>query len=103
MKFSAFVMAIMVLVMSVMPCADDANAMIKVKTEFKQATHQQDNPQSKVCSPFCQCSCCTGFEISHFPSLLPVVTATVNKQIISFLPSEIIDITLPVWQPPQLV
>jgi hypothetical protein len=103
MKFLAFIMAILVLVMSVMPCADDANAMCKAKTEFKEASHQQDNPTSKVCSPFCQCSCCFGFTISHFPSSFTVITATVNKQISSFLPSEVIDITLPVWQPPQLV
>jgi len=96
-------MAVMVLAMSVMPCADDVNAMSKEKTEFKQATHQQDNPISKVCSPFCQCSSCVGFTISHSPSLFPVITPTVNKQISSFLPSEVIDITLPVWQPPQLV
>ena len=103
MKVLAFIMAVMVLVMSVMPCADDANAMCKVKTEFKQASHQQDNPISKVCSPFCQCSCCVGFTISHFPSSYPVILFTANKQISSFLPSEVIDITLPVWQPPQLV
>lgn len=103
MKFLAFIMAIMVLVMSVMPCADDATAMCKAKTEFKEASHQQGNPTSKVCSPFCQCSCCFGFTISHFPSSIPVISGTVNKQISSFLPSEVIDITLPVWQPPQLV
>lgn len=94
-------MAILVLAMSLMPCADDANAMIKVKTEFKQASHQQDNPISKVCSPFCKCSCCVGFTISHLPSSFPVITATVNKQIISFPPSEVIDITLHVCQCPN--
>ena len=96
-------MAVIVLVMSVMPCTDDVNAMCKVKTEFKKATHQQDNPISKVCSPFYRCSSCVGFTISHFPSSSLEITATVNKQINSFLPSEVIDITLPVWQPPQLV
>ncbi|MDE3185061.1 MAG: hypothetical protein KGM16_16745 [Bacteroidota bacterium] len=96
-------MAVIVLAMSVMPCADDANAMIKVKTEFKQASHQQDNPKNDACSPFCQCSCCVGFTISHFPSSFPLISFTVKKQISSFLPSEVIDITLPVWQPPQLV
>ena len=93
----------MVLAMSVMPGTNDDTAMSKVKTEFKKASHHQDNPKSDICSPFCQCACCAGFTISHFPSSFPVVSFTVNKQISSFLPSEVIDITLPVWQPPQLV
>ncbi len=103
MKFLAFIMAVIVLAMSVMPCADGTTAMCKIKTEFKKASHQQDNPNSNVCSPFCQCSCCVGFTISHFPSSFTSIAVTVNKQISSFVPSEVIDIPLPVWQPPQLV
>jgi hypothetical protein len=103
MKFLAFIMAILVLAMSVMPCADSANAISKAKTEFKKASHQCGNSKSDICSPFCQCACCAGFTIIYRNSLFTAISFAVNKQISSFLPSEVIDITLPVWQPPQLV
>jgi hypothetical protein len=104
MKFLAFIMAILVLALSVMPCAD-TNAMIDnhAKTELTQASPQQHNQSSDVCSPFCHCACCAGFTITHFTSSFTVIPVPVNKQLNSFLPSEVIDITLPVWQPPQLV
>ena len=104
MKFLAFIMAILVLALSVMPCAD-TNAMIgsHAKTELTQASPQQHNQSSDVCSPFCHCSCCAGFTITHFTSSFTIIPVPVNKQLNSFLPSEVIDITLPVWQPPQLV
>ena len=35
MKIFAFIMAVIVLAMSVMPCADGATAMSKTKTELK--------------------------------------------------------------------
>lgn len=104
MKFFAFILAILVLVVSIMPCADGAIAMNKseIKTEISKAIHQHDVPNHDICSPFCQCARCAGFTITHFPSSF-VIPVTVNKQISSFLPSEIIDITLPILQPPQLV
>ncbi len=47
MKLFTFLMAIMVLTLSVMPCADDANAMdnSKAKTELTKSTHRQDSPK----------------------------------------------------------
>jgi hypothetical protein len=104
MKFLAFIMASLVLVMSVMPCAD-TNAMNNshVKTELSKASHQHHNQSSDACSPFCHCACCAGVTINHFFSSFTVIPLPVNKQESSFLPSDIIDITLPVWQPPQLV
>ena len=48
MKIFAFLMAITVLALSVVPCADDADAMdnSKAKTELTKSTHQTDSPQS---------------------------------------------------------
>ena len=103
MKFLAFIMAILVLALSLMPCAD-ANAVHDscAKTELTAATHQQHNQAPDGCAPFCHCMCCAGFTISHLSSFT-IISLIANKQKGSFLPSEVIDITLPVWQPPQLV
>lgn len=88
-----------------MPCADisamnDSNA----KTELKKASqHHHQNQQRDACSPFCHCTCCAGFTVSHFPLQFTIIPIAASKQKSSFLPSAVIDITLPVWQPPQLV
>jgi hypothetical protein len=95
-------MAILVLVMSVMPCTD-ANAMgRKAKTEIsKQLQPQQDNHPDD-CSPFCSCSCCAGFSFNH--SIFSIsILSPLNNYLSCFLPSGIIEVALPIWQPPQLV
>ena len=89
--------------MSVMPCAD-VNAMnSKAKAELTQPSHQHNNPLSDACSPFCLCSCCAGFSIIPHFTKIHAIDLLANIPACSFLPSEIIQIILPVWQPPQLV
>lgn len=104
MKFFAFLMAIMVLALSVMPCADDANAMNnrKAKTELIKSSHQQDNPKSDECSPFCQCSCCAGFSVNHFVAEIATIPKYESNSASSFLPANVREVALPIWQPPQL-
>ena len=105
MKLFAFFLAIMVLLQSVTPCNDTAlgwdNA--KAKTELLQASHQQESSKSDVCSPFCQCACCAGFSINHFIASVSSIPVRTPKAQPADLPSETIDIVLPVWQPPQLL
>jgi hypothetical protein len=100
MKMFAFVMAIMVLVLSVTPCAD-AKAFAKdVKTEIKQ-DHPEGQNHNDACSPFCQCACCAGFSINHKIPGFTSITAFISKPISHYLPSTIFEIALPIWQPPQ--
>ncbi|TWI82627.1 DUF6660 family protein [Chitinophaga japonensis] len=104
MKFLAFIMAIIVLALSCMPCADAASAMMarKAKTEITKTPVQQ-HPDTDTCSPFCQCTCCAGFTLNYgFYTLITPANFTSslysdNRQ------SGIIEISLPVWQPPQLL
>ena len=58
-------MAILVLFLSFLPCADGAAISEQVKTELISTPDQQDNDHEDACSPFCQCSWCAGFSISH--------------------------------------
>lgn len=105
MKFFAFLMAIMVLSLSVMPCADYDFAMgnSKAKQELSKSDHQQDNPIQDACSPFCQCSCCTGFSISHLVATVLSAPTLASNPTSSFLPSDLIEVSYPIWQPPQSV
>jgi len=104
MKIFAFLMAVMVLYLSILPCADDANAMAgkMAKTEFSASTNHQHGPKSDLCSHFCLCSCCAGFYLNHFISSIGIIPAYKQKPQPTPLPINITKISLPVWQPPQL-
>lgn len=101
-KFVAYIMAILVLALSCLPCADGAAVTGTTKTELIANSDHRDDDHEDACSPFCQCACCAGLSISH---LIPGNTYKINdydRTYTSFSHSEIIEISLPIWQPPQL-
>jgi len=105
MKFFALIMAFLILAISVMPCADSQVLSAKegAKTELVKTGKQQDNPIQDDCSPFCQCSCCAGFSINHFIASVTTTPHLLVNPTSSFLPLEVIEVSLPIWQPPQLL
>ena len=102
MKFFTFIMAFLILALSIMPCADGAAAMSKVKTELKKSD-QHNHTSQDTCSPLCICACCGINTINHFNSISILIASVKSISQNTFLPSEVIDITLPIWQPPKLV
>lgn len=105
MKIIAFILAFLVLALSVMPCADTYNAGndSKAKTELTKSNQDRDNPKQDDCSPFCQCSCCAGFCINHFITSIVITIPGGSKTQTAFLPAGTLEIAFPIWQPPQLV
>lgn len=105
MKILALIMAFLVLALSVMPCADSQVLAGKegTTTELTKTGKQQNNPIQDDCSPFCQCSCCAGFSINHFVASVTTVQYLSDNPTNDFLPSEVIEVSLPIWQPPQIV
>ena len=104
MKFFAFIMAILVLALSIMPCADKeiVDNESKAKTVLENLNHQQGDPQQDDCSPFCHCSCCGTFSPNYSITTLSHSLSYQSIARSSFLPADIIEIALPIWQPPQL-
>jgi len=104
-KIFAFIMAVLVLALSIMPCADKEAAFTKSRKNMEtvKALHQQACPLNDDCSPFCQCSCCAGFSINHFIAAIPVLPVQTSISITQYLASKIAALALPIWQPPQLV
>ncbi len=104
MKIIAFIMAFLVLALSVMPCAD-AGAIEegKVKSAISKTTDQQDHDDSDACSPFCHCSCCAGFSINHVIASIIIIPPYGCNPTGSFLPANVTEVVLPIWQPPQIV
>lgn len=103
MKFVALIMAFLILALSVMPCAD-AGAVTtdtKAKTEINKTTDQQHHNANDACSPFCHCSCCSGFSISLFVAAVAIIPQYESNTISSFLPSDVREVALPIWQPPR--
>src|SRR5689334_3616848 len=101
MKFFAFLMAFLVMALSVMPCAD-GGAFGKEPVKIAK-THQDNSPQEDDCSPFCQCACCAGFSIQ--PAIVTISPVAFYNSVEhgGFYNPATIDIALPIWQPPQLV
>ncbi len=99
-------MAFLVISLSCLPCEDDAFALnpgkLKVET-VKKSTQQEEQNHTDACSPFCQCACCAGFSVNH--TLTPVSTLPIicKKQFTCYLSATTINISLPIWQPPQLI
>src|SRR5687767_3435406 len=64
-KCFAYIMAILVVALSCLPCADGGTTSGKANTELVGGSEHEDDDHEDSCSPFCQCSCCAGFSISH--------------------------------------
>ena len=88
-----------------MPCADIGVAAndSKAKTELAKSNTQKGDTQQDDCSPFCTCNCCAGFSINHFIATITHIPPYESTTKAAHLPSSVLDVALPIWQPPQLV
>jgi hypothetical protein len=103
MKIVAFIMAFLVLALSIMPCADTAAHDSNIRIELNKSTPQTDNPHNDDCSPFCHCTCCASISIDHFVVSATHISCLQCKAVQAYLPADVIEIALPIWQPPQSV
>jgi len=102
-KPCTLILAIIVIVQSCMPCTDAfAMGSGNGKAEVSQSHGCQD-PQDDLCSPFCQCGCCTGFAFMFHPSPAITPLPKVDPKHAEFYLSYIRSVSLPIWQPPQLI
>lgn len=110
MKFLSFLIAILVLTLNGMPCSDAGmpehgnNGTTNARSSAA-AQHSSDEEHEDLCSPFCQCACCS---LAYaLPLTLPpgtiLKTDWNEQQFASFQQHCPAGIALPVWQPPQLV
>jgi hypothetical protein len=104
MKFVAFIMAFLVLVLPVLPCADEGFASDADKAQIeivKQHSQPEEQEHNDNCSPFCHCTCCAGFSINHFFEASSSPVFFDNKSYTSYLPENIIKVSHSIWQPPR--
>lgn len=103
MRLLTFFMAILVLSLSCLPCGDVSNLVLKEgKAKYELSKCADGDQHEDDCSPFCHCSCCAGFSIYHQvaviqQSCLPSAFLHATRYI-----ETIREVSIPVWQPPQL-
>lgn len=104
-NFLGYIMAFMVLAFSLLPCADGAPAVEgKASHELvKKMPQHSDGDNNDACSPFCICSCCTGFSITAKLLVPFTITPFVETAFTFYIPDRLYSIAFPIWQPPQLV
>jgi len=104
MKLIAFIMAFMVLGLSVLPCADECFAMNEEKKSTKISKHsqQEEGEHKDNCSPFCHCTCCTGFSINTFFEASSSPVFLDSKLYTSYLPENTTKVSYSIWQPPRI-
>ncbi len=104
MKILAFIMAVIVLTLSCIQCMDFDNSMgnANVKTVISKSDNSQHHTNTDNCSPFCTCNCCAGFTYKATDIKIEHTVHASTKLYAVHLPSSVIEISLPIWQPPQL-
>lgn len=86
-----------------MPCADGYVDLCEEKTELADRNHHEDSGTANDdCSPFCYCTCCTGYSTDHFIAEVEPAIESYQRDRFSHLSLSIKEISLPIWQPPQL-
>jgi hypothetical protein len=103
-KALAFILAIMVLSFSMIPCADAAGLLGQdhVKVEYA-SQDKHDDAGIDGCTPFCICTCCAGFSVNCLSTFISKLNLPHRTPYSSFIQENPKNIALPIWQPPQLL
>jgi hypothetical protein len=77
----------------------------KQKVENNTPRQQHENHGDvDLCSPFCHCTCCATYTVINNVVTLPERTEVALCPVFTeYLSADLIEISLPVWQPPQLI
>ncbi|MET0466377.1 MAG: DUF6660 family protein [Chitinophagaceae bacterium] len=105
MRLFACFMTMIIFAVSLAPCKDLSAGLkdSKASAQIVQDDHHEHEDGSDDCPPFCACSCCAahGYPKSGISSpqgIPPFAPAYADRYT-----GSLISISLPVWQPPQLM
>jgi len=100
MRMLTYILAILVLTLSCLPCADAD--VVHTDMESIAMSHPVQDQHPDACSPFCICTCCASFSFVYHTAI--TLTVPVSSSHFSFFYADSLhEISLPIWQPPQLV
>ena len=106
MKSFFYLLSVVILVLGCLPCSDGNTINGNKETVNISIDLHQDETQkhTDICNPFCSCACCGVSQAS--PTNINVDPQIANHSSIyldTYSAFPIIAISLPIWQPPQLV
>ena len=105
MRFFAFIMASLVMALSILPCADAANEKKANNSQSSLVLHQDyknDQKKKDNCTPFCTCSCCS-FSSYFSPLSKSQGTKIFQAEKYSFYDVAFnAEVHYSIWQPPKL-
>lgn len=105
MKLIAFILALFISVLAVMPCTDNITCDKDIHQSIeKSAAHDHEEDPGDLCSPFCSCACCGYFGfVLAFPTFK---ITTSGVMLTDFTTPEPVDFTssyfYSFWQPPKI-
>lgn len=105
MKLWAFFLAMYVLVLAGLPCADVCQDEPTATATQASTPHSDDHRHTESCSPFCLCTACPGFTVPQLgppvaASSLPVSRAGVVRSL--YRSSHALEVPGRIWQPPRV-
>lgn len=104
MRLLTFFMAVLVLSLSCLPCGDVETLVLKEgKAKYELSKCADGDEHEDDCSPFCHCSCCAGFSIHHQVAVIQQSCPQLAALHTSRYLETIREVSIPVWQPPQLI
>jgi hypothetical protein len=109
MKFLNVILAIYILVLSVIPCADSienllpTNSTTYIHSDDTHSGHNHENESCDLCSPFCVCACCGGFSTTKSQVIFFKQEPFLNDKnaAFSYSASFISNFTAQFWNPPK--
>lgn len=104
MKYIALLISLYMTVLAIMPCRDqqEKDATLTFHTTI-QKSHSCDTAcGQETCSPFCTCVCCSTVRVLEQQSLFKLAGIHFSNSYPLQVIAALKNISLSVWQPPQL-
>ncbi len=108
MRILSFILSLLILVLTCLPCDDADAAHVAVYNSTKghiqtESPCQTEHGKRDVCSPFCHCGCWAVLYSPCEKISVPLYVIYIKAPTYPGHPEQVpVNISLPVWQPPQL-
>jgi hypothetical protein len=100
MRLIGYIVAVLVVLLGFVPCADTVNTATAQSSAVGQSAEHE---HEEYCSPFCHCSCCTTISIPHQVQEIILSVESFSRPNASPYTASVLEVSIPVWQPPKLV
>jgi hypothetical protein len=103
MKYISFILAFMVLILSIAPCFMEDNCLEQTYQTANSQEQDNDDCGKDCCSPFFSCNTCTGFVLTTFHFSVTHSVKEPQRKLGTMPTPPVSDFPFSVWHPPQLV